>query len=156
MLGNGVCLFQLEGEAITELVAVDLKGNWCISKLLAAAKNCVAIVEDEVAVTVVDGTAHAFSGELGKWDSVPTSVTPQVSKDIVMIVAPDFLAVFSSATGKWAVAQTTKKHVTKRSPPNRLRATVAGDPPNTTVHVGRERTGNVSLTSGCDAHPGNS
>ena len=108
VVGNGVCAFQLEGEAITELVAVDLKGNWCTSKLPAPAKKCVPIIADEVAVSVVDGTAHAFSGELGKWDSVPTSVTPQVSKDIVMIVAPDSIAVFSSATGKWAVAQTTK------------------------------------------------
>lgn len=108
VVGNGVCAFQLEGEAITEVVAVDLKGNWCSSKLPAAAKKCVPIIADDVAVLVVDGRAHAFSGELGKWDSVPASVAPQVSKDIAMIVAPDSIAVFSSATGKWAVAQTAK------------------------------------------------
>lgn len=27
VVGSGVCAFQLEGEAITEVVAVDLKGN---------------------------------------------------------------------------------------------------------------------------------
>jgi len=108
VVGNGVCAFQLEGEAITEVVAVDLKGNWCSSKLPAAAKKCVPIIAEDVAVFVVDGKAHAFSGELGKWDSVPASVAPQVSKDIAMIVALDSIAVFSSATGKWAVAQTAK------------------------------------------------
>ncbi len=108
VVGNGICAFQLEGEAITEVVAVDLKGNWCTSKLPAAAKKCVPIIADDVVVCVVDGTAHAFSGELGKWDSVAASVTPQVSKDIAMIVAPDSISVFSSATGKWAVAKTTK------------------------------------------------
>jgi hypothetical protein len=42
------------------------------------------------------------------WDSVPASVAPQLSKHLAMIVAPDSIAVFSSATGKWAVAQTAK------------------------------------------------
>ena len=107
VVGNGVCAFQLEGEAITELVAVDLKGNWCISKLSAAAKKCVPYVDD-VAVFAVDGKAHAFSAELGKWDSVSASVVPVVSNDIAMILAPDSIAVFSSATGKWAVAQIAK------------------------------------------------
>jgi hypothetical protein len=108
VLGNGVCAFQLEGKSITEIVAVDLKGNWCSSKLPAAAQKCVPLIADDVAVCIVDGKAHAFSGELGKWDSISASHTPQLSKDVVMIVAPDSIAVFSSATGKWAVAQTTK------------------------------------------------
>jgi hypothetical protein len=108
VLGNGVCTFQLEGQAITEIVAVDLKGNWCSSKLLAATQKCVPLVADDVAVFVVDGKVHAFSGELGKWDSISASQTPQLSNDMAMIVAPDSIAIFSSATGKWAVAQTTK------------------------------------------------
>lgn len=107
---NGVCAFSLEGEAITEIVAVDHKGNWCTSKLPAASQTCVPIIsrESEVVVCLVDGIAHAFSGELGKWDSVAATVAPQLSKDTVMIVAPDSIAVFSAATGKWAVAQTSK------------------------------------------------
>jgi hypothetical protein len=108
VLGTGVCMFQLEGEAITEVVAVDLKSNWCTSKLSGAAKKSVPIISEDVAVCVVDGTAHAFSGELGKWDSTPAAVTPQVFRDIALIEGPDSIAVFSSATGKWAVAQTTK------------------------------------------------
>jgi hypothetical protein len=59
-------------------------------------------------VFVVDGKAHAFSGVLGTWDSVAAPVTPEVSKDTAMIVALDSIAVFSAATGKWAVAKTTK------------------------------------------------
>ena len=109
VIGGDVCAFKLEGEAIAELVAVDLNGNWCTAKLPAPAQKCSPIIADEVAVYVVDGTAHAFSGELGKWDSVPTSGTQvHAKKDMVIIVAHDSIAVFSSMTGEWAVAQTAK------------------------------------------------
>ena len=108
VLGNGPCVFQLEGEAITEIVAVDNKGNWCKSKLPAATQKCVPIVAGKVAVCIVDGKAHAFSGELGKWDSVATTVKPQLTNDIAIIEAPNSIAIFSAATGKWAVAKTTK------------------------------------------------
>jgi len=108
VMSGGVCAFLLEGEAVTELVAVDLKGNWRKSKLPAAARKCVPIVTDDVAVFLVDGKAHAFSGELGTWDAVPASVTPELTKDTALIAASDSIAVFSSATGKWAVAKTTK------------------------------------------------
>lgn len=108
VVGNGVCAFHLKGEAITELVAVDLKGNWCSSKLPAATKNCFPIIANDIAVFLVDGTAHAFSGELGKWDSLPATVAPQLSNDTAMIITPDSIAIFSSATGKWATAKTTK------------------------------------------------
>jgi len=108
ILGNRTCAFQLDGKAINEIVAVDNKGNWCTSKLPAATQKCVPIISDNVAVCVVDGKAYAFSGELGKWDSVAASVAPQLSKDTAMIVAQDSIAVFSAATGKWAVAKTSK------------------------------------------------
>ena len=108
VLGNGPCVFQLEGEVITEIVAVDNKGNWCKSKLPAATQKCVPLIAGKVAVCVIDGTAYAFSGELGKWDSVAAPVTPQLSNDMALIVAPESLAIFSPVTGKWAVAKTTK------------------------------------------------
>ena len=108
VLGGGPCVFQLEGEAITEIVAVDNKGNWCKSKLPASTQKCVPLVNNNVAVYVVDGTAYAFSGELGKWDSVAASVPPHLSYDFALIETPKSLAIFSAATGKWAVAKTTK------------------------------------------------
>jgi hypothetical protein len=105
--GN-ICAFLLEGEAITELVAIDVKGNWCRSKLPATARKCVPIVQDNVAVYMVDGRAHAFSGQVGTWDSIAASRTPYLGSDTAMIVTPDSIAIFSAATGKWAVAKTTK------------------------------------------------
>ena len=105
---TGFAAFGLEGEEITDVVAVDAKGNWCTSKLSAAAKKCIPILTEHVAVFFVDGKAHAFSGELGKWDSVSASVTPVVYKDIAMVVTSDSIAIFSATTGKWAVAQTAK------------------------------------------------
>ena len=61
-----------------------------------------------VVVYSLDGKVHAFSAALGKWDSVPASVDPLVSDDVVIIDEPDSIAVFSAATGRWAVARTSK------------------------------------------------
>ena len=105
---HGVCAFSLEGEAITGLVAIDLKGNWCGLRLPAPARKCMPVIATDVAVFVVDGRAYVFSGRLGMWDSVAASGTPQVSKDTAMMVAPDSIAVFRADTGRWAVAKTTK------------------------------------------------
>lgn len=108
VVSHGACAFDLQGDAITEVVAVDQDGNWCSSRLPAVVKKCSAAVGDGVAVVLVDGKAHAFSAKLGKWDSVAAPVEPQISKDMVMIAAPGSIAVFSAATGTWAVAETAK------------------------------------------------
>lgn len=50
VVAAGVCAFQLEGEVITEIVAVDLQGNWCISRLPAASQKCMPIISDELTV----------------------------------------------------------------------------------------------------------
>src|SRR5687768_5204746 len=44
VLSGGVCAFELTGDAVRELVAVDLKGSWRTIKLAAAAQKCVPIV----------------------------------------------------------------------------------------------------------------
>ncbi len=143
VVGKDVCAFQLQGEAITEILAVDIRGNWCKSKLPAATQNCTPIVDDDLAVYVVDGKVHAFSGRLGEWDSVVASVTPQLSDDTAMIVAPDSIAVFSAATGKWAVAQTTPQ-TEKRGKPSRVQLDYLED---SDVVVIRGEKGDVERTT---------
>ena len=108
VVSGGVCAFQTEGDAIHELVAVDSKGNWQTSKLAAPARQCVPIVSELLAVFVVDGQAHAFSGKLGKWDSIEARATPEVSRDLALIVTADSIAAFGVATGKWALADTSR------------------------------------------------
>ena len=43
VIGNHVCAFNIEGEQVTEIVAVDILGNWRKSKLPAPAKKCLVI-----------------------------------------------------------------------------------------------------------------
>lgn len=107
--GGGLIAFNIEGKGITELVAIDQKGEWCVTKLSGATQKCTPKVSQRVAVYFIDGMAHAFSGELGKWDSVAAPVEPVFSdNDAVLIVARESIAVFSPVTGKWAVAQVAK------------------------------------------------
>jgi hypothetical protein len=108
VLSSGVCAFELAGDAVRELVAVDLKGNWKTIKLIDAAQKCVPIVAEQVAVYVVEGRVYAFSAKLGRWDTIETQDTPSVSRDTALIVMADSIAIFSAATGKWAVAETSK------------------------------------------------
>lgn len=108
VLSGGVGAFELTGDAVRELVAVDLKGNWKTIKLVEAARKCVPIVSEQVAVYMVDGRVYAFSAKLGQWDSIETQATPALSRDTALIVTADSIAVFSVATGKWAVADTSK------------------------------------------------
>ena len=62
-------------------------------------------VSDQVAIYVVDGTAYAFSGKLGKWDSVAASAVPQLSNETALLVEKESIAAFSASTGQWAVAE---------------------------------------------------
>lgn len=105
VVDDGVFAFSIEGEKIAEIVAVDLQGNWHKLTLPVPAKKCVPRVSEKLAVYVVNGNVHAFSGELGKWDSVEGSAAPELSDDTAVLSTSESLAVFSAATGKWAVAK---------------------------------------------------
>jgi hypothetical protein len=111
VISGAVCAFQLAsrdpGDAIKQIVAVDSKGNWQTTDLPAATREAVPIVSDQLAVFVIDGQAHAFSSKLGKWDSTPARVAPEVNRDTALVVHADSIAVFSVGTGRWAVADTT-------------------------------------------------
>ena len=108
VLSGSVCAFELTGDAVRELVAVDVKGNWKTVKLIDAAQKCVPIVSDQVALYVVEGRVYAFSAKLGRWDTIETPAAPSLSRDSVLIVMTDSIAIFSAATGKWAIADTSK------------------------------------------------
>lgn len=121
VIGGSGCVFHLEGDAITELVAVDRRGRWCFCKLPAAAKQCIPTVgRGTVAACQVVGAKHvyAFSAETGTWAAFETAgiapaaagsmVGPMVGKDTVVMVEPGAVAAFSAATGEWAVAKTAK------------------------------------------------
>lgn len=117
VIGGSGCVFHLEGDAITELVAVDRRGRWCFCKLPAAAKQCIPIVgRGTVAACQVVGAKHvyAFSAETGTWAAfetagiAPAAAGPMVGKDTVVMVEPGAVAAFSAATGEWAVAKTAK------------------------------------------------
>ncbi len=120
VIGGGI-VFLLEGDAITELVAIDRRGRWCFCKLPAAAKRCIPVVGGgTVAACQVEGDKHvyAFSAETGTWAAFETAgiapaaagpmVGPMVGKDTVVMVEPGAVAAFSAATGEWAVAKTAK------------------------------------------------
>ena len=108
VLSGSVGAFELTGDAVAELVAVDLKGSWRTIKLVESTQKCVPIISEQVVVYMVDGRAYAFSAKLGKWDMIETQVPPALSKDTAVIVTADSIAVFSAATGKWAFADTSK------------------------------------------------
>jgi hypothetical protein len=109
VVSGGVIAFQLNGNGIKELVAVDSKGTWQTSPLAKETTEAIPIVSDQLAVFVIDGQAHAFSGKLGKWDTTPARVAAEVNRDTALVVHADSIAVFSVGTGRWAVADTTGK-----------------------------------------------
>ena len=105
IVSGSVCAFRLSGDEITELVAVDQRGNWRSVKLaMPTGSECIPIVSNEVAVYAVNGHVYAFSAITGTWDSIQTRGTPYIEQDTAMILTADTIAVFSSATGKWAAA----------------------------------------------------
>ena len=100
---NGLVAFELRGEEITEVVAVDRQGNWQVQKLTkAATEKCSPIVEMNVAAYKIGNRTYAFSGLMGLWDSIAHASVPAVTEDTVMLVASGNIAMFSAQTGKWA------------------------------------------------------
>ncbi len=81
VITNAVAAFGLSGDEITELVAVDQRGNWRTIKLLTpTVSECMPIVGNDVAAYVVDGRVYAFSGLTGTWDSIPSKAAPSVDQ----------------------------------------------------------------------------
>ena len=113
IMDRGVCAFRLGGERITHLVAVGRNGHPSRFQLpqpvnaVGSDKVIFPTVADKVAVFVVDGRAHAFSGETGRWDSIDAPATPELlSNDTAVVVASDWIGAFSPKVGKWAIART--------------------------------------------------
>lgn len=109
IIGGGVCTFKLEGKQISQIVAVDFRGNWVTFDLPKPATLCSPIISENLTVFVIDGRTYAFSAIAGRWDVIDSAAPPQVSNDVVLVVAPDWIGAFSAKTGKWSVAQTRIK-----------------------------------------------
>ena len=109
VIGSDVCTFKLEGEEITELVAIDSKGKAVKQELPKAATLCNPIVSGKLAFFVVDGRAYAFSAIAGRWDVIDAPANPHILNGVILVVAADWIGAFSAKTGKWKVAQTKIK-----------------------------------------------
>jgi len=122
IVNGGVIAFHLSGKAVSELAAVDQNGVWEIHKLPKATDAaCVPIIAGGVAVVAVDGNAHAFSGRLGKWDTLKGigTATPEVngpafgntadSVDFVRITTATKMSMFSANSPTWATIDFTGK-----------------------------------------------
>jgi len=95
--------FQVEGDTVTELVAVDRNGKWRTHQLPdTGSRTCTPFVGSDVAAFSIDGTAYAFSGISGSWASTALSAPPQIASDYAMILSEDRISVFSAHTGSWA------------------------------------------------------
>ena len=103
VLAQTLVAFQVSGDSVAELVAVDKNGEWRTHKLPSVgSRTCTPFVASHVAAFSVDGIAYGFSGLDGSFDSVALSESPQVSEDYAMIVSNDRIAVFSAHIGSWA------------------------------------------------------
>lgn len=103
VLGQTLIAFQVSGDAVAELVAVDKNGEWRTHKLpKIGARTCTPIIASDVAAFSIDGKAYGFSGLNGSWASADLRQLPQVASDYAMIVSNDRISVFSAHTGAWA------------------------------------------------------
>ena len=103
VMGESLVAFQVTGDKVTELVAIDRDGIWRTQKLpKTGSRTCTPIVGSDVAAFSIDGTAYAFSGIGGSWASTALPATPQIASDYAMVVSDDRIAVFSAHTGSWA------------------------------------------------------
>ena len=105
VVAGSVCAFGLSGGQISELVAVDERGNWRSVKLARPTlTECRPIVDRQVAAYVVDGRIYAFSPVTGSWDSIKSEGKPYLNGDIVTVTTEDTIAIFSAITGTWSEA----------------------------------------------------
>lgn len=104
VLGNDLAIFKLEGDRITELVAVDSHGRWQRQKLRESTQKCIPLVASSIGVITIGDTSYGFSGPLGKWASTDATAKPMVSSDHAMIVGTDRITMFSAQSGRWSVS----------------------------------------------------
>jgi len=99
--------FRIDGEAVTQIVAVGQSGEWKVQTLPhATAQPCIPVANENVVTYRIGDRTYGFSGKTGTWDSTTQSgVVGQgvsVSGDTAMIVASDRISIFSAQTGTWA------------------------------------------------------
>ena len=104
LLGNNLAVFQLRGERINELVAVDSNGKWQRQKLPESTQECVPVVSSNISVVTIGKQCYGFSGALGKWASTDTTAVPSVLGDTAMIVGNDRITMFSAQSARWSTS----------------------------------------------------
>jgi hypothetical protein len=124
-----VAAFQLSGGPVSELVAIDSNGRFCVHELPQPVEEELnPVVSSGVAYYFVDGTVYAFSGDTGTWDAIKAPDAPQTSpvmgrsigaapiipgmtiqhQGVLMLHFPDKVAAFSLQSGRWSTAQYDK------------------------------------------------
>jgi hypothetical protein len=109
--------FQLDGESITELVAVDSKGRFHKHALSESVRGPLTpIVSNGLVYYVAGGKIHAFSAKTGTWDSMDAPQLSDLKVENGGIRQPEGLtaldgtlvvefenqiAAFSINSGKW-------------------------------------------------------
>ena len=108
VISGNCAAFQLTGEGISEVVAIDRNGEWRTRRLIQAANQCVPIVGNDVAAIQTGDHTYAFSATKGAWDIVMSSTAPRISNDTVMLLSPDRISAFSAKTAAWAESPSLK------------------------------------------------
>jgi hypothetical protein len=77
---NLVVAFEIAGGTVTELVAVDCKGQFCVHELKTALSGELKPVLNGGGVIyyIVNEVVYAFSGKTGTWDSYAVPGLPDV------------------------------------------------------------------------------
>ncbi len=104
VVGDNLVVFALEGDRISELVAVDSNGKWQRLKLAESTKKCVPVVTSSIGVITIGKNSYGFSGTLGTWAVVYATAMPTVSNDTAMIVSDDRITMFSAQSGCWSAS----------------------------------------------------
>jgi len=105
IVGTNVAIFRIEGDSITELAAVDERGNWSLQKLPDGTTGKFnPMVSNDIAIVTIGKTSYAFSGIRGSWASIDAPTTPKISDDTAMIVDNDKISMFSAQSGRWSVS----------------------------------------------------
>ncbi|KAA1257533.1 hypothetical protein LF1_00200 [Rubripirellula obstinata] len=103
VMGKTLAAFQVAGDSVAELVAIDKNGVWRTQKLpTAGSRTCTPVIGSDVAAFSIDGTVYGFSGLTGSWDAAALPGPPQVAEDFAMVLSDDHICVFSGFTGSWA------------------------------------------------------
>jgi hypothetical protein len=95
--------FGLTGEKVLAIVAVDSEGKWHSHALQEkGVTNCNPSIGRNLAVYSINGVVYAFSSLKGTWASTPSTETPELRDDFIMLVSKDRINAYSAHTGTWA------------------------------------------------------